>query len=47
MRTLLNDPNLRANMAATGRQRVVNELTYDILATQLHNRIAQCLQPSS
>jgi phosphatidyl-myo-inositol dimannoside synthase len=47
MRTLLHDPNLRANMAATGRQRVVNELTYDILATQLHSRIAQCLQPSS
>jgi phosphatidyl-myo-inositol dimannoside synthase len=47
MRTLLNDPSLRLRMAVAGRQRVVSELTYDILATQLHERIAQCLALSS
>ncbi len=44
MRTLLNDPALRAMMASSGRQRVVNELTYDILAAQLHSKISQCLR---
>ncbi len=43
MRTLLNNPDLQAQMAIAGRKRVVNELTYDILATQLHTRITQCL----
>jgi phosphatidyl-myo-inositol dimannoside synthase len=47
MRRLLNDPSLRLRMATAGRQRVVSELTYDILATQLHDRIAQCLAVSS
>jgi phosphatidyl-myo-inositol dimannoside synthase len=47
MRRLLNDPSLRSRMATAGRQRVVSELTYDILATQLHDRIAQCLAASS
>ena len=39
MRQLLDNPELRAQMAAKGRQRVVNEFTYDILAAQLHERI--------
>ena len=47
MRTLLNNPNLQAQMAIAGRKRVVNELTYDILASQLHTRITQCLTASS
>ena len=47
MRTLLNNPNLQVQMAIAGRKRVVNELTYDILASQLHNRITQCLTASS
>jgi phosphatidyl-myo-inositol dimannoside synthase len=46
MRTLLNDLSLRSRMAINGRQRVVTELTYDILANQLHNRIAQCAAAS-
>jgi phosphatidyl-myo-inositol dimannoside synthase len=43
MRTLLNDPTRRANMAVAGRKRVVNELTYDILASELHDRIESFL----
>jgi phosphatidyl-myo-inositol dimannoside synthase len=46
LRTLLNDPTRRAHMAAAGRKRVVNELTYDILAKELHARIAQCVNVS-
>ena len=41
MRQLLNNSVLRSQMAKAGRKRVVDELTYDILAGQLHHRINQ------
>ena len=46
MRTLLKNPNLQTQMSVAGRNRVVKELTYDILATKLHSRITQCLRPA-
>ena len=45
LEALLSDPDRRAAMGAAGRVRAVEEFSYDVLATRLHDALSKACSP--